>query len=77
MTGITKKYAGLLSLYLLFACWAPVFWFIDSTMERHSLSQFGLSELSVFELILGLVVILGSFFAQFLLFFIKIDNEQN
>jgi hypothetical protein len=76
MKEIAEKYSGILVLYLFLACWTPVFWFVSSAMNRHNMHQFDFSDLNFFEMILGLIIFVGSFLSQFLLFHIKFDKNR-
>ena len=75
MKNIAEKYAGIFGLYLLLACWTPVFWFVSSARARHNMDMFEWSRLGWFEILFGLALVLGSFFSQFLLFFVKLEKE--
>jgi hypothetical protein len=76
MENILEKYAPYLAFYLLFCCWTPVFWFISSSMERYKMVQFEWSMLGWFDIVLGISITLLSFFAQFLLFLIKLKKDS-
>ena len=84
MNNWRKKLHGYTGAFIVFAIWAPMIWFVSSSMQYYKMETFELLKMNWFSILLFVALCVGTLIAQFGFFsvarevseFEKLKNEQ-